>query len=150
MNIRQQQSTPKAPAGGDDHRLNDNTMNLRSLAAAGVLVSAAIHLYLWFHVFRHAHVVGPAFMLNAVGGTIIAVLLATWRHWIPLLLAIGFGASTLGAFIIAATVGLFGVHEHWTSWEVWTAAASEVIAIAAAGTVLLQQDHPVRNGNQLK
>ncbi len=150
MNIRQQHSAPKAPALWEDHRVTDKAMKLRILAAAGVLVSAAIHLYLWFDVFRHAHVVGPAFMLNVVGGTIIAVLLVTWRHWIPLLLAVGFGASTLGAFIVAATIGLFGVHEHWTSWEVWTAAASEVIAIAAAGTVLLQQENPLRNGNHLK
>jgi len=28
-------------------------------------------------------------MVNAVGGTIIAVLLVTWRHPIPLLLAVG-------------------------------------------------------------
>jgi hypothetical protein len=151
MNIRQQQIAPKAVVRpGRSSSPTDNAMKLRTLAAAGVLVSAAIHLYLWFDVFRHAHVVGPAFMLNAVGGTIIAILLVTWRHWIPLLLAIGFGASTLGAFIIAATVGLFGVHEHWTSWEVWTAAASEVIAIAAAGMVLLLQENPLRNGNQTK
>ena len=104
-------------------------MKMRMLAAAAVLVSAAVHLYLWFDVFRHTDVVGPAFMLNAVGGTVIAILLVTWRHWIPLVLAVGFGASTLGAFLIAATVGLFGVHEHWTGWEVWTAAASEVVAI---------------------
>ena len=80
-------------------------MKMRILTAAGVLVSAAVHLYLWFDVFRHTEVVGPAFMVNAVGGTIIAVLLVTWRHWIPLLLAVGFGASTLGAFVIATTVG---------------------------------------------
>jgi hypothetical protein len=119
-------------------------MKMRMLAAAAVLVSAAVHLYLWFSVFRHTHVVGPAFMLNAVGGTVIAILLVTWRHWIPLLLAFGFGASTLGAFIIAATVGLFGVHEHWTGWEVWTAAASEVIAMVAAGTALLEAN-PLRS-----
>jgi hypothetical protein len=123
-------------------------MRMRMLAAAGVLVSAAVHLYLWFHVFRHTDVVGPAFMLNAVGGTIIAVGLVTWRHWIPLVLAVGFGVSTLGAFFIAATVGLFGVHEHWTGWEVWTAAASEVIAIVAAGTLLLQEK-PLGSGHQL-
>jgi hypothetical protein len=114
-------------------------MKMRMLAAAGVLVSAAVHLYLWFDLFRHAHVVGPAFMVNAVGGTVIAVLLVTWRHWVPLVLAVGFGVATLGAFIIAATVGLYGVHEHWTGWEVWTAAASEVIAIVAAATVLIQK-----------
>ena len=59
-----------------------------------------------------------------------------------MLLAVGFGASTLGAFVVASTVGPFRVHEHWTGWEVWTAAASEIVAIVAivaAGTVLLLQ-----------
>ncbi len=124
-------------------------MKMRIVAAAGVLVSAAVHLYLWFDVFRHAHVVGPAFMLNAVGGAVIAVLLVTWRHWIPLLLALGFGVATLGAFIIAATAGLYGVHEHWTGWEVWTAAAAEVVVIVAAGTLLLQEN-PLRSGHRLQ
>jgi hypothetical protein len=121
-----------------------NDMLMRMLAAAGVLVSAAVHLYLWFHVFRHTDVVGPAFMLNAVGGAVIAVLLVTWHHWTPLLLAAGFGASTLGAFLIAVTVGLYGVHEHWTGWAVWTAAAAELLAIIAAGTALLEE-YPLRS-----
>ena len=122
-------------------------MKMRMLAAAAVLVSAAVHLYLWVDVFRHTDVVGPAFMLNAVGGTVIAVLLVTWRHWVPLVLAVGFGASTLGAFLIAVSVGLFGVHEHWRGWAVWTAAGSEVVAILVAGTVLLQ-DYLLRPARQ--
>jgi hypothetical protein len=149
MNIHHQSSARKAAVDRGDHRAMNNARKLRMLAAAGILVSAAVHLYLWFDVFRHTDVVGPAFVLNAVGGTFIAVLLVTWRHWIPLLLAVGFGTSTLGAFVIASTVGLFGVHEHWTGWEVWTAAISEVIAIVAAGTVLLLQDNAKRSGDQL-
>ena len=43
-------------------------MTVRILAAVAVLVSAAVHLYLWFDGMRDAHVVGPAFLLNAVGG----------------------------------------------------------------------------------
>jgi hypothetical protein len=120
-----------------------NDMLMRMLAAAGVLVSAAVHLYLWLHVFRHTDVVGPAFMLNAVGGTTIAVLLVTWHHWMPLLLAVGFGVSTLGGFLIAVTVGLYGVHEHWTGWAVWTAAAAELLAVIAAGSALLEE-YPLR------
>ncbi len=123
----------------------DSAVAPRMLAAIAVLVSAAIHLYLWFDVFRHTDIVGPAFLLNAVGGVVIAVLLVTWRHWIPLALAIGFGVATLGAFIIATTVGLFGVHEHWTSWEVWTAAVAEAVAILAAGSALLR-DNASRSG----
>jgi serine/threonine protein kinase len=83
--------------------------------------------------------------VNAVGGAVIAVLLVTWQHWVPLLLAVGFGVATLGAFIIATTAGLYGIHEHWTGWEVWTAAAAEVVAIVAAGTVLLLQENPLRS-----
>jgi hypothetical protein len=134
--------------GRDATEGSENAMKMRILAAAAVLVSAAIHLRLWFDVFRHTHVVGPAFMLNAVGGTIIAVLLVTWRHWTPLLLGVGFGAATLGAFIIATTAGLYGVHEHWTGWEVWTAAAAEAVAILAAGTLLLQEN-PLRPSHRL-
>jgi hypothetical protein len=108
-------------------------MRVRIIAAAAVAVSALLHLRMWFDGVRDQSV-GPAFMLNAIGGIVIAVLLLTWRHWLPLLLAVGFGLSTFGAFVIAATVGLFGVHDHWTGGYVWTAAASEVIAVVAALT----------------
>lgn len=122
-------------------------MRMRILAAAGVLVSAAVHLLLWFDGFRELDVIGQAFMLNAVAGVAIAVLLVLWRHWVPLLLAIGFGASTLGAFVISATVGLFGVHEVWTGTAVLTAAVSEVVAIVA-GAVALLREYPVGSPGQ--
>ena len=60
---------------------------------------------------------------------------------------LSFGVSTLGAFVVASTVGLFGVHEHWIGWPVWTAAVSEVIAIVAGGA-LLTRDLPARSGRQ--
>ncbi|WP_432478657.1 hypothetical protein [Nocardioides sp. GXQ0305] len=104
-------------------------MVLRALAAVAVLVSAAMHLYLWVEGYRDLEVIGPAFLLNAVGGAVIAVLVLVWRHWLPALLTLGFGASTLGAFVVSTTVGLFGVQEQWRGWEVWTAAISEAAAI---------------------
>ena len=65
------------------------------------------------------------------------MLLVTWRHWVPAFLAVGFGLSTLTAFVLAATVGLFGVEEGWTGWAVWTAAAAEVVAVVAGARLLL-------------
>jgi hypothetical protein len=121
----------------------------RVLAATAVLVSAAVHLYLWFDGVRNQDVIGPAFMLNAIGGAVIAVLLLAWRHWVPLFLALGFGVSTLGAFVISTTVGLFGVHAHWEGWPAWTAAAAEVVVIVTAGLLLLQ-DNPLRSRRQLQ
>jgi len=111
-------------------------MVLRVLAAVAVLVSAAMHLYLWIDGYRDIEVIGPAFLLNAVGGAVIAVLVLVWDHWLPALLTLGFGASTLGAFVVSTTVGLFGVEEQWRGWEVWTAAISEAAAILL-GAVLL-------------
>jgi len=124
-------------------------MWIRIVGAAAVLVSAAVHLYLWFNGFRDLSVIGPAFLLNAVGGAVIAVLLVTWRSWVPALLTAGFGVSTLGAFIVSATVGLFGLHEQWVGWPVWTAAVAEVVAIVV-GTLLLVRDLPASSAGQLQ
>ena len=124
-------------------------MWMRFVGAAAVLVSAAVHLYLWVDGFRTMSVIGPAFLLNAVGGAVIAVLLVTWRSWVPALLTAGFGVSTLGAFILSATVGLFGLHERWVGWPVWTAAVAEVVAIVV-GALLLVRDLPASSAGQLQ
>src|SRR3954447_17792190 len=118
-------------------------MKTRLVAALAVLVSAGVHLVMWFDGVRHQSV-GPAFLLNAVGGLVIAILLVGWRHWVPLVLAVGFGLSTLGAFTIAATVGLFGVHDHWTGGYVWTAIISEVVAVVAASTAAWREGYLAR------
>lgn len=107
-------------------------MGIRILTAIAVLVAAVIHLEQWILVFHDNAIIGSAMMINFIVGVIIAVLLLWWRsHWLPWLLAVIFGAATFGAFLISATVGLFGVHEHWTIWEVWVAAVVEIIAIIA-------------------
>jgi hypothetical protein len=120
-------------------------MVTRVLAALAVLVSAGVHLYLWDDGYKDLDKIGPAFLLNAAGGVVIAVLLLAWSHWIPAFLALGFGVSTLGAFIISTTVGLFGLQESWAGWYVWTAAGSEVAAILLGGLLLLR-NNPLRQG----
>jgi hypothetical protein len=122
-------------------------MSVRVVASVAVLVSAVMHLYLWFEGYRDVEVIGPAFLLNAFGGAVIAVLLLVWRHWVPALLAVGFGLSTLGAFILSTTVGLFGLEESWAGWEVWTAAISEVVAIVG-GAIVLLREHPLASRGQ--
>nr|WP_200948041.1 hypothetical protein [Nocardioides sp. Soil774] len=114
------------------------------LAAVAVLVSAAVHLYLWLDFARDDAFLGPSFMLNAIGGAVIAVLLLAWRHWVPPFLALGFGLSTLLAFVLATTVGLFGTTARWSGWAVWVAATAEVVAIIA-GARLLAVDNPLRS-----
>ena len=105
-------------------------MILRVLLAIGSLVSGGVHLQLWFDGFRQLDVIGPAFLLNAVAGGVIAVLLLVWRSWIPLFLAVGLGASVLLAFTISTTpMGLFGVRETWSGTPQVIAAISEVALV---------------------
>lgn len=119
-------------------------MRTRLITAAAALVSAGVHLALWgVEGYRDLDVIGPAFLLNAVAGVVIAGLLIGWRHWVPALLVLGFGASTLGAFITSATVGLFGVQERWTGGWVLTAAISEIVCIVG-GLSLLRHHAPAR------
>ncbi|GAB3872214.1 hypothetical protein [Terrabacter terrigena] len=112
-------------------------MRLRILGAVALIVSAAVHGYLWFDGVRNQSV-GPMFLVNVVAGVVIAILLVRWDSWIPAFLTLGFGAATLGAFIIASTVGLLGVHTEWKGVAVFTAAASEIVCIVVGATLLLR------------
>lgn len=119
-------------------------MLLRTLTAVAVLVSGAVHLLLWFDGFRDLDVVGPLFLLNAVAAVVIAGMVVLWRHWLPLLAAVGFGASTLGAFILSTTVGFFGVREMWQGTEVITAAVAEAVAVVAGVAALVVERRRLR------
>ncbi len=121
------------PAGA-----KESTMKWRALGAMALVVSAAVHLKLWFDGVRDQSV-GPAFLVNVVAGVVIAVILLRWRHWVPAFLSLGFGVSTLGAFVIASTVGLMGVHTHWEGFAVFAAAVSEVVCIGVGATLLVTE-----------
>jgi hypothetical protein len=112
-------------------------MRLRVVGAAALLVSAGVHLFLWFDGVRNQSV-GPLFLVNAVAGVVIAVLLLRWEHWVPAFLTAGFGAATLGAFVISSTVGLLGIHTEWAGGSVWLAALAEVTCIVVGAALLLR------------
>ena len=106
-------------------------MNVRIIGAAAAVVSAVVHLYLWFDGVKDQGTVGALFVVNVVAGLAIAVLLLRWQHWLPLFLLAGFGASTLLAFLIAVNGSLFGISTSW-SWYAWLAAISEIVAVVTA------------------
>lgn len=85
----------------------------RGLAAAGVLLSAAVHLDLYFppNDFKSISTIGPLFLLNGIGGIVLGVLVTSWRHWLPALGAAGFGAITVIFFWISVVHGIFGFKE---------------------------------------
>jgi hypothetical protein len=110
----------------------------RALAGLGVVVSADVHFDLWYTVgFRDIATIGPLFMLNAVSGLLIAVLVICWRHWLSALAAVGFGAATLVAFWISVIHGLFGVHETATGQPQILAEVAEIVAVVFGLVALL-------------
>ncbi len=121
-------------------------MLVRVVAAVAAVVSAAVHLWLWFDGVKDQGEVGVMFMVNAVAGVVIAFALVTWRHWLPLFFVAGFGASTLAAFLISTTVGLFGIEAGW-SWYAWVAAVSEVVCVVA-GLWSLRSEGWLASGRQ--
>ena len=125
-------------------------MKLRMIVAAAVLVSGAVHLKLWADGFRDISVIGPLFLLNAVAALVIAGAVLGWRNWPPVLVAVGFGASTLGAFVISATAGLFGVHEAWNGGNyAITANVSELVALVAGSWALYAEGWAVKARNRM-
>lgn len=123
---------------------------LRGLTAAGVLLSADVHLELWATGFGDIAVIGPLFLLNAAAGLVIAVAMLAWRHWLPALAAAGFGAATLAAFLLSMTGGgLFGVHETLTGTPQRLAAVAELVALVcglALAAVEFRRWWSVRSG----
>ncbi len=102
---------------------------LRGLTVAAVLLSADIHLELWVQGFRQMAIVGPLFLLNSIGGLLIALAVLVWHHRLPALAAAGFGTATLLAFALSTTVGLFGVTETLSGTPQQLAGAADIAAI---------------------
>ena len=105
----------------------------RGLATAGVLLSAAVHLVLYFppNDFKDINTIGPLFLLNGLGGIVLGVIIASWRHWLPALGAAGFGAITVIFFWISVQRPLFGFQEPSA-----TGATQMLAQIAEYGAVL--------------
>ena len=113
---------------------------IRGIGALAAVVSAVVHLYLWFDGVKDQGTVGALFVVNVVAGLVIAIMVLRWRHWIPLFLLAGFGAATFGAFLIAANGTLFGIHTAW-SWYAWVAAVSEIVAMVVGVVASAQEGY---------
>jgi hypothetical protein len=66
---------------------------------------------------------------------------------------LGFGAATLGAYLLTRTVGLLGFEDNQLIWEAVVAFVAEVAAIASLGSRLVIQwthrltwSEPARSG----
>jgi hypothetical protein len=88
-----------------------------------------IHLHLWQEGYRQIPTNGPLFLLDAVGGFVLASALLAWPRPLTGLLAAGYTASTLGALFISLSVGLFGFRESISASYVTQSLTIETITV---------------------
>jgi hypothetical protein len=100
--------------------------------------SAGIHLYLWLDGFRDVETIGTLFLLNAIGGFVLAlVLLITPDRFLAAVSVLGalYAASVLGALTLSLTVGLFGFHESIDTEQVVTTLVINSAAVLVLGVL---------------
>ena len=133
--------------------------SLLLVGAAGVLVSAYVHCYLYFWGgYRGISIdrvlgidISRSFALNAVVGLVIAELLVLSlrieRLAVPAaVLGVGFAAGALGAYALARTSGLLGFTESGWSTEAVISKTAEVIAVLALGGFVVLRLAATRHG----
>ena len=120
---------------------SSTTIGLRSLTALAVLVSGLCHGYLYFFDgWGDIDVIGPLFMVNAVSGVVLAVLVLAWRHWFSLFLTFGFSVMTATAFLISRWWGLFGIQDRVWGWsQILCLIAEAVGALASLGAFFAER-----------
>lgn len=105
----------------------------QGLSALALLAMGGIHLYLV--VDGTGGVLGMLFVLNAIGGLVLAVAVVVLRRRLLLLasvLGLLFLAGTLAALVLALTVGLFGIQSSLD----YTLAPTTLV-VESVGTVVL-------------
>jgi hypothetical protein len=133
-------SRVRVPAAGAGHGALRSTMAWQLLSAAFLLAMAGIHLYLVLDGVGGT--LGTLFVLNVIGGVVLAIAVVVLRGRLLLLagaLSTLFMLGTLLALVLALTVGLFGIHEVIGYQLVKTTLVVEsigTIVLAAATAVL--------------
>ena len=124
---------------------------LRVVGALLLAAAGAIHLYLWSTGYDSIDWIGPLFLVNAVGGFVLALAVLTaprrllfWPAGAGALLQ----AGTLGGLILSSTVGLFGFVESSAASYYWDSVIVEsvgfVVLAALAGICRPVRRSPVR------
>ena len=122
------------PVPAQPAALNYATLGAIVAGAGLILASAIIHLHLWLSGYRHitlAHI-GVLFLIQSIGGFVLAPLIVASRRLAAVLLGVGYMASTAAGLLISATVGFFGFQDPLSvSW------ATPSLVIELAGLVVL-------------
>lgn len=122
------------------------TDTMRGLAAAGVMLAAVVHLDMYASGFNDIAVIAPLFLIDFAAGIVLGVAVVVWRHWVPTVLAAGFGLVTVAAYWVSVVHGLFGVKEVIDGWPEILASIAEYTAIVCGvGATISLWPRPARH-----
>lgn len=119
---------------------------MRILSALFLLAAGGIHLY---EVFTGTGgILGILFVLNGIAGIALAIGMLILRGrllQLATVLSLLFLIATLGALLLALTVGLFGIHQTWDEPIVPPTVIIEAIGIVVLGitTAMVLRKPPV-------
>jgi hypothetical protein len=110
------------------------------VGAALIAVSAVIHLHLWMDGYRDIHLIGPAFLFQAISGLTLAVVLVAFRRLFLVLAGLLFCGGSVVALLLTATVGFLGLHDGlgvpWAGWSLGIELAGFVVLTVCAVSML--------------
>jgi hypothetical protein len=110
------------------------------IGAAMIAASALIHLHLWIAGYKHIHLIGPAFLFQAISGLALAVLLVAFRRLALVVAGLLFCAGSVLALLLSATVGFLGLHDGlgvpWAGWSLATELAGFLVLTGCAVLML--------------
>ena len=115
---------------------------LRTIGAIGVLVVGAVHLQQYFSYLNAVPTIGPLFLLNFAGATVIGLGLlvpaARLRlvHGLLALGGIGLAATSFIFLFISEHQPLFGFHEHGYRAGIVIALVAEAVAVVTLAAYL--------------
>jgi hypothetical protein len=135
------QPTAPADAAGGSPGASVNLVAARVVAAALVVATGAIHLYLYQDGFSAIPTIGRLFLANFAIAVVLGLAVLVRGRWIPSLLGAGFCLGTLAAFLVSVHWGLFGYQETLSgAWQ--QRAAAVEIAGAVACLILAAWSRP--------
>lgn len=122
--------------------------------AAMTAWSAAIHLHLWLHGYRHIPSIGPLFLAQGMVGLALAAVAVAIRRGITALAGVAYLAATSGGLLLSATVGLFNFHDGLDAPYAGLSLTVQLVGVTLFGLVALasaraHRGHRERFGRRL-
>ena len=113
-------------------RIDPLALGILALAAACVLVAGFQHARLYHRGYAEVEIIGPLFLANAVGSTVVVLTLVVNRGALFVLGALSICAPSLVSIAISHSSGLFGFREGGYDADALVIVAAELAAVVLA------------------